>query len=531
MDTSREKASPEWETIVECSVLLIDSIKGNIDNMGNEFHSKWFLSESEYESLKQVGPGSEPSIRARKIISAVECRVKSRPALFEDFIAVLRSQGEWMHDCTRKVEECYKGKQLVSSEESEGPGFVCPYCQKCTLEDFFMSGCPQEKAEKTTPSISSPTFPYLDTKRLSEPEKHMLLDKLTTDYKSIVSAFRKLCLSLSKSPAFKDEIDSVKLFLSASAIFSKEEKMQLMSSKTMTQVLMILLLERASFFNHQTIELVVNEYGSSEDKREMQKYLDEFNSYCKHNVFEVPHAVFHPGQNEDSKHSKFALKYFEEGPIMLQQITILCNRIAKTLHINSWALSLESIQKGCVFLTFSIPVSIATNVLPISDAQLIELSRFGLGAIDEEEDESRSLAKFSDLDGIVTIRSGRKGSTKRILAGNFYCCSTIPRTRCRTYRICTTLVLFFQLCILYTEVDLPTNEEEATDVTGESGYGTGEEIRQNWIQGRLQTSSSADPGSGKLIFDKHKNMTVCDFYSVCKGCQSVYVTLRYILGK
>ncbi len=503
MDTSREKASPEWETIVECSVLLIDSIKGNIDNMGNEFHSKWFLSESEYESLKQVGPGSEPSIRARKIISAVECRVKSRPALFEDFIAVLRSQGEWMHDCTRKVEECYKGKQLVSSEESEGPGFVCPYCQKCTLEDFFMSGCPQEKAEKTTPSISSPTFPYLDTKRLSEPEKHMLLDKLTTDYKSIVSAFRKLCLSLSKSPAFKDEIDSVKLFLSASAIFSKEEKMQLMSSKTMTQVLMILLLERASFFNHQTIELVVNEYGSSEDKREMQKYLDEFNSYCKHNVFEVPHAVFHPGQNEDSKHSKFALKYFEEGPIMLQQITILCNRIAKTLHINSWALSLESIQKGCVFLTFSIPVSIATNVLPISDAQLIELSRFGLGAIDEEEDESRSLAKFFDLDGIVTIRSGRKGSTKRILAGNFYCCSTIPRTRCRTYRICTTLVLFFQLCILYTEVDLPTNEEEATDVTGESGYGTGEEIRQNWIQGRLQTSSSADPGSGKLIFDKH----------------------------
>ncbi len=103
MDMSREKASPEWETIVECSSLLIDSIKGSVDSIGNELRSKWFLSESEYESLKQIGPGSEPFIRARKVISAVECRVKSRPALFEDFVAVLRSQGEWMRDCTKQV--------------------------------------------------------------------------------------------------------------------------------------------------------------------------------------------------------------------------------------------------------------------------------------------------------------------------------------------------------------------------------------------------------------------------------------------
>ncbi len=126
----------------------------------------------------------------------------------------------------------------------------------------------------------------------------------------------------------------------------------------------------------------MNEYGSSEDKREMQKYLDEFNSYCKHNVFEVPHAVFHPGQNEDSK---FALKYSEEGPIMLQKINKICKRIAKTLHINSWALSLVSIEKGCVFLTFSIPIAIASEVLPISEAQLMKLSRYGLG-VDEDID-------------------------------------------------------------------------------------------------------------------------------------------------
>ncbi len=250
IDMSREKASPEWKTIVECFTLLIDSIKGNIDNIGNELYSKGFLSESEYESLKQIGSGSEPSIRARNIVSAVESKIKNRSKSLEDFVAVLRSQGEWMRDCTEQVEQCYKAKQLVCSEESQSPGFVCPYCQTCTLEDFFMSGCPQEKTVKTSPTISSPTFPYLDTKHLSEPEKHMLLDKLTTDYESIVSAFRKLCLILSKSPAFKDDIDSVKLFLSASAIFSKEEKMQLLNSKTMTEVLMILLLERASFFNH-----------------------------------------------------------------------------------------------------------------------------------------------------------------------------------------------------------------------------------------------------------------------------------------
>ncbi len=36
-------------------------------------------------------------------------------------------------------------------------------------------------------------------------------------------------------------------------------------------------------------------------------------------------------------------------------------------------------------------------------------------------------------------------------------------------------------------------------MTGDSGYGTGEEVRQNWIQGRLQTASSADFDSGKLF--------------------------------
>ena len=347
MSSFCEKLSLEWETIVECSALLIDSIKGNINNIGNELHSKWFLSESEYESLKLTGPGSEPSVKARTIISAVETKIKSNPALFSDFIAVLSSQGVWLQDSTEKVEECYKAKQAASSDDShESPGFVCPYCQKCTLEEFFMSGCPLVKAKKNPSySLSEPRFPFLDTKHLTDQEEFILYDKLSTDYDSIVSDFRKLCLSLSKSTAFKEEIDSIKLFLSASAIFSKEEKTQLMNSKKITDILMILLLERASFFNYQIIESLVNEYGSSDDKQELQKYLNEFNSYCKHDVFEVPHAVFHPGQNDDIKHSTFALKYFEEGPIMLKQLTSICSRIAKTLHINPWALSLVSGSK------------------------------------------------------------------------------------------------------------------------------------------------------------------------------------------
>ncbi|XP_064386772.1 uncharacterized protein LOC135335266 isoform X3 [Halichondria panicea] len=317
-----------------------------------------------------------------------------------------------------------------------------------------MSGCLQEKAEKTTPSISSPTFPYLDTKRLSEPEKRMLFDKLTTDYESIVSAFCKLCMALSKSPALKDEIENIKLFLSASAIFSKEEKMKLLSSKTMTEVLMILQL-RVSFFNHQTIKLVVNEFGSSDDKHKMQKYLQEFKSYCEHDVFEVPHSVFHPGHTEDREHSKyFALKYSdsEEDPIKLQKITKICSRIAKTLHINSWALSLVSIEKGCIVVTFAIPIAIATNVLPISEGQLTELSRYGLGAIDD-----RALEEFSNTTDDTILKLDRENSTKHEL-----------------YK---------------AEVD---NEEEATDVTWESGYGTGEAVLQEWIGEGHQSTLSTD---------------------------------------
>ncbi len=56
----------------------------------------------------------------------------------------------------------------------------------------------------------------------------------------------------------------------------------------------------------------------------------------------------------------------------------------------------------------------------------------------------------------------------------------------------------------YTEVDPSTNEEDTADMTWESGYGTGEAVRQEWIRGVLQSTSSADSGIEGLCYNSSR---------------------------
>ncbi len=50
---------------------------------------------------------------------------------------------------------------------------------------------------------------------------------------------------------------------------------------------------------------------------------------------------------------------------------------------------------------------------------------------------------------------------------------------------------------ILSEVD---NEEEATDVTWESGYGTGEAVLQEWIGEGHQSTLSTDSDLGKYLW-------------------------------
>ncbi len=65
---------------------------------------------------------------------------------------------------------------------SPGPSFCCPYCQKCTLEQYLSEeGCP-EATGKTL-------FPYLNTPALSDEDRSVLEATLTSDTRKMIELF------------------------------------------------------------------------------------------------------------------------------------------------------------------------------------------------------------------------------------------------------------------------------------------------------------------------------------------------------
>ena len=157
-------------------------------------------------------------------------------------------------------------------------------------------------------------------------------------------------------------------------------KEKLADSATVLQILAVLCIKHTSFYNYELIELIIDQFGSDDDKTELQKYLDEFRMYCTHNVFEVPASVLHPPQS-DCDDPQFALKYLVEGYIDLHQVKSLCILVAEILCINSWDLHLLSIEKGCILLRFALSKGVAWKVLPFTPQQHEALSRVEISLI------------------------------------------------------------------------------------------------------------------------------------------------------
>ena len=250
-------------------------------------------------------------------------------------------------------------------------------CGECPALDFFIDphSCPN-------PVLTVSKFPYLDTSGLIEQERYDLEIQLNEDYLSINQEYASFAISLRRSlkerNIFPVELADCLMELRGYEPLStspREKGIRLLENryseikeaKDITGVFEILS-DYSSFFNYDIIAFIAKHLGSESDKKNLATYEAALDIYCRHHVFECP--------SYSSKNSKFPDLILKVDPevtesdkFTLKSLRRFTMKVARALKITKHSLTLCSIKKGCLEITFQIPPHIKEEIAPLSNDQ------------------------------------------------------------------------------------------------------------------------------------------------------------------
>jgi len=256
----------------------------------------------------------------------------------------------------------------TQSEGSQKPPFGCG-CGKCTFFSFIESGCPN-------PIPSAGAFPYLDLSGLTPEQKETFTSRLRLESKDIIFKFEHLksvaMKSLMRREVTVDELLSQLTILETFDPVKKEPKSpncyaDVMNAQTIPRVF-IALSNYISFFNYDIVGQIINELGTEEDKRELQKYKDDFQVYAKRRIYEcLPH--FGPVSETDHV-DIFVTVDSQYESYTVEELRDFQNRLSKLFRISSQGiLRLYRVEKGCFQLMFQVPSFVQQKIFPLSSEQ------------------------------------------------------------------------------------------------------------------------------------------------------------------
>ena len=244
--------------------------------------------------------------------------------------------------------------------------FRCP-CGECSLEIYLKDGCPKS------------CIPYLGMTILSKGDQENLNYILKKDTKKIMESFTDLsnrtCDSLIEQKITVDKLVRV-------AVTSNSSLHDKLTGSTSVDQVFTHLAPEMSFFNHKTLEKIINELGDADDKERLADYSKEFKEFCKRKVFEVEPGHCTCGQRfSQLKQRKLFAVVLPTGEKMLQNLgdaVSIKETLADDLDIPLDTLHLHRIDKGSVILAFSVPDSIAEELFPLPKEKLALLRVKGM---------------------------------------------------------------------------------------------------------------------------------------------------------
>ena len=293
------------------------------------------------------------------------------------------------HMALQKYEESSGDESFHSIPDSDRPGFICPFCAKCTIERFFSEeGCHNKKQETL--------FPQLNVSSLNENEKASLELQLSSDAEKMITTFADFTIFTRDSLEQRNELDKITdtvLSLGGfkggigAKVLEPQDRKKILAAKSVAKVFAILR-EYISFFNYEIIEHLIKHHGSAADHKNLEEYLIAFNAFCQRNIFEVPPNVFCNSSQQRGK--VFALKCTEASRVTsLESVKRVKRKVAKVFGLNPLALQLCSIKEGCVELHFLIPSAVADCIFPVSPSYCSALSEIGVQVLSTEKQDNK----------------------------------------------------------------------------------------------------------------------------------------------
>ena len=404
---------------------IVTTIKNEPGAFCDALFARGFISESVRDFARNRFISDEE--KAQKFVDTLIDRIKVDVSVFHGFIEIVKrpSTSNIVEMLQQSYEtECEKLSPVLDSYESEkhtdssdcesfhscaeevcSDGFLCPYCKKCTMEQFFSDkGCPQKKQLSDSKAVAVSLFPYLDASALPNGKGAALEMQLRSETRVMITRFADFTVLTRESlDTRKVSLEKIKDTILSLEAFTEDIGVKLLEPRDRDNIrkassvaeIFITLRDYISFFNYQIIEHLIKHHGSTDDQKRQEEYLDSFNTFCQRSIFEVPTNIF---SNSPCQYGRlFALKCTERVAT-LNGIQGVKERIAQVFGLQPLALHLRSIKKGCIELHFLISAAVADHILPVSPSQHSALSEIGVRVLSCEKMSSTNIQDDPESD-------------------------------------------------------------------------------------------------------------------------------------
>ena len=132
-----------------------------------------------------------------------------------------------------------------------------------------------------------------------------------------------------------------------------------------------------NYLNYEILEDTIELYGTSDDKKRLERYNECLQRFCKRRIFELslPESSSSSGNTLSSKQKKLAVKLNVCEDITCNELLRIRSRIAKILHVKLTTLIIDGVDAGCVQLTLLVPTFVAQEIFPLSNEQISALHK------------------------------------------------------------------------------------------------------------------------------------------------------------
>ena len=102
---SAEPETPEYQTLATCTPQITSALSLDPVTVGEHLRAKGFLPEDKYEYL--LHSTDIPRDKARQLLIVMTAQIKANPSNFDQFITLLKEQGDWTNDIVSILMDTY----------------------------------------------------------------------------------------------------------------------------------------------------------------------------------------------------------------------------------------------------------------------------------------------------------------------------------------------------------------------------------------------------------------------------------------